>query len=97
MSAGEMRRAGEMSETDSAEGVKEKTEGALGVISHWQDADKLGDHMKTWDPNLATMSDRDRKDKTWSTDTDLSMRIASVFRSFSSQVSLSSAMIFSDS
>lgn len=29
--------------------------------------------------------------------TDLSMRMASVFRSFSSQVSLSSAMIFSDS
>lgn len=32
-----------------------------------------------------------------STSTDLSMRMASVFRSFSSQVSLSSAMIFSDS
>lgn len=33
MSAGEMRRAGEISETDSAEGVKKKkkkTDGALG-------------------------------------------------------------------
>lgn len=40
---------------------------------------------------------KDGNEQTLSACTDLSMRIASVFRSFSSQVSLSSAMIFSDS
>lgn len=90
MGSEEVRQTGGESQAD---GTQRQTELSLLLSNKW-DQLKAGVCrfsiyiLKHWQVEM---------ERNGSMSTDLSMRMASVFRSFSSQVSLSSAMIFSDS